>query len=220
MRVMPKLATLIVVVVASLLSAQKMTCSALVFKGQKVEITESGTTPDGVEPKGPAKICLVSSGTCFIPPNSEPQFGFSPEAKIVQLSPKQQALLFTAVASASGSGSLTLLALLDIRNGSLENLLPDVRISEQGEYKIWNEPSISRTALVVTADYLWGDGETHFSRHRFKIRTYAFGTSASRYDLRDEYLTSKKYPSLDEADKITVLEQEKAEILARLRRQK
>ncbi|MFI5089065.1 MAG: hypothetical protein ACHP7P_03285 [Terriglobales bacterium] len=139
MRVMPKLATLLVVVLASLLSAQKMTRSALVFKGQKVEITESGTTPDGVEPKGPAKICLVSSGTCFIPPNSEPQFGFSPEAKIVQLSPKQQVLLFTAVASASGSGSLTLLALLDIRNGSLENLLPDVRISEQGEYKIWNE---------------------------------------------------------------------------------
>jgi len=157
---------------------------------------------------------------CFTAPRNEPPFGFLPHVEVVRLNPTQTALLFSAVASASGSGSLKLLALLHLRNGNLEDLLPSVRISEQGEYRLWREPSVSKMVLVVTADYLWGDGETHFSRHRFKVSTYAFGTSASSYLLCDEYVTSKKYPSLDEADKITVLEQEKPEILARLRRQK
>jgi hypothetical protein len=159
---------------------------------------------------------------CFEP---EPQFGFSPEAAVVQLGPNQQALLFTAIASASGSGSTTLLAILEVRNGQLVNLT-DVKISEQGEYKIWQDRRISKTALLVTADYVWGAAEGHFSPHRFKISTYDLGSFADgdpqfqAYHLRDEYVTSQKYPSLDDVDRIAVLEQEKPEVLARLRRQK
>jgi len=37
--------------------------------------------------------------------------------------------------------------------------------------------------------------------------------------LRDKYLTSGKYPSFDEVDVINVLEPERGEILARLKRQ-
>jgi hypothetical protein len=92
--------------------------------------------------------------------------------------------------------------------------LPGVTITEQGEYKIWQETAISETALVVTADAVLGDAETHFSRHRFERSELPY------YFLRDEYITSKKYPSLDEVDSIAVLGQERPEILALLRRQK
>jgi hypothetical protein len=79
--------------------------------------------------------------------------------------------------------------------------------------------------LLVTADYVWGAAESHFSAHRFKISTYDLGCfvgsdcALPSYFLRDEYITRVKYKSLDEASTINVLEQEKAEVLARLRRQ-
>jgi hypothetical protein len=212
----------LVVASAGVLLAQQLPPSSLVFNGQRVTVIAAQPTTDGVAPAGPAKICLAPSGMCFTP---DLQFGFSPEATVVQLGPNQQALLFSAIASASGSGSTKLLALLDIRNGQL-NTLTDVKISEQGEYKIWQEPSISKTALLVTADYVWGAAEGHLSAHRFKISTYDLGSVAggdSRfqvYHLRDEYMTSQKYPSFDDVDRIAVLEQEKQEVLARLRRQK
>src|SRR6266849_6466767 len=68
----------------------------------------------------------------------------------------------------------------------------------------------------VTATYEWGDGETHFSAHRFRISTYVFGHQLQNYTLQDEYITAKKYASFDQADKITVLQNEKSEILTRL----
>jgi len=89
-------------------------------------------------------------------------------------------------------------------------------VTEQGEYRFWGEPSVSDTALLVLADYVFGDGETHFSAHSFRIDSYVFSSEVRHYQLRDEYVTSKKYPSLDEVDSITVLEQEKPEVLRRL----
>ena len=179
-----------------------------------------GTTPDGIEPSGPAKLCLVHSPKCFTAPKNNPQFGFSPKAEIVQLSPTKQAILFSAVASAGGSGSLTMLAFLDVRNGDWADLLPHVAISNQGELAIWRESNVSNAALFVTADALWGEGETHFSKHRFEVSAYAFDSETQGYYLRDRYVTRKKYPSLDEVDKVVVLEYEKPEILQRLRQQR
>ena len=62
-------------------------------------------------------------------------------------------------------------------------------------------------------------GETHFSGHRFFITVYSFDPALHIYSLRDKYLTSGKYASLDEVDVISVLEPEREEILARLKRQ-
>ena len=196
----------------------------LVFKGQRVTVTAAPATPDGVMPAGPAQVCLAPSGMCFTAPDNGTPFGFSPDATPVQLGANQQGLLFTAIASSSGSGSEKLIAVLEVRNGRLDNLAPGVKVSEQGEYKMWQEPSISKTALLVTADYVWGRAETHFSAHRFRISTYVLepivASDVQFYSLRDEFITSKRYPSLDEVVTVAVLGHEKVEVLARLHRQK
>jgi len=132
---------------ATLLLAQQH----VVFKGQELAVIEAPATRDGVEPAGPAKICIVRSANCFTARYNRPQFGFSPKAAVVEISSKEQAILFSAVASASGSGTLTMLALLDLHDGEWEDFLPPVAITNQGEYKIWRESRISDMALFVTA---------------------------------------------------------------------
>jgi hypothetical protein len=224
----------LVVVSAGALWGQEAHPSGLVFDGQRVTVTAGKLSEDGW-PTGPAKVCLAPSGTCFTAPDNatifgkNTPFGLSPHATVVELGANRQALLFTAVAAAGGSGSQKLLALLEIRKGRLEDLLGSLdkgpsagmTISELSECKIWLEPTISKTALFVTADYVWGSGETHFSDHRYIIRTYDLGTApgsdAQTYILRDEYMTQQKYPSEGGVD---LLEREKPEVLARLRRQK
>ena len=196
--------------------AQPASQNRMVFKGQQIEVIAPGATPDGLEPSGPARLCLWRSPKCFSAPKNDPQFGFSPKAEIVRLSTTQQAVLFSAVASAGGSGTLTMLALLDLENGNWENLLPPVAITNQGQYIVWRERSVSNADLFVTADFIWGEGETHFSEHRFRVTTYAFNSDTQRYSLRDRYVTRNKHPSLDEVDEVNVLDGEKPEILHRL----
>ena len=197
------------------------TPSASVFMGHSVQITTPPVDYIGSALE-PATICLTSpqGQLCFKPPagTNLPSFGLRPEARAVRLRPGYEGLLFTAKSSGGGSGSLHLLALLEPGAGSnLENLLPPgLSVTEQGEYRFWDEPSISDTALLVVADYVWGDGETHFSAHYFRISSYVFNSESRHYELRDEYITGKKYPSLDEVDSITALEQEKPEVLGRL----
>src|ERR1700722_8719479 len=91
--------------VSAVLWAQQPASSSAVFEGQRVTVTPARTTPDGAMPAGHPKVCLVPSGICFTPPDNDPPFGSSPAATVVQLSANQQALLFTAIGSASGSGS-------------------------------------------------------------------------------------------------------------------
>jgi len=198
--------------------------SPSVFMGQRIVITKSEIDLIGA-PLGPATICLESTGQrqCYTPAKSDVPFGLDPKVNVVSLGAGKQALLFTAVASAGGSGSSKHLALLQPGKGRyLNNLLPSgLSVSgEQSEYQFWSEPSISPAPLLVIADYVGGEGETHFSSHRFRISTFVLSATMPYYGLRDEYLTSTKYPSLDETDKINVLSHERAEIIARLKRQR
>ena len=72
--------------------------------------------------------------------------------------------------------------------------------------------------LLVLADANWGSGETHFSKHRFFVSVYSFDSALHVYSLCDKYRTVGKYPSFDEVDVINVLEPERPEVLARLKR--
>jgi hypothetical protein len=186
-----------------------------------VEVTKGSVDEDGV-PTGSASVCLVSKASreCYTPPQHDPPFGLRAEANTVPLRKGFDALLFRADAWAGGSGILTTLALLVSREGRLVNLLPDVALTNQSEYRFWNEAAISDTALFVTADYVWGENESHFGRHRYRVTTYSFSKELQEYAIRDEYLTLKKYAGYDQAETITVLEPEKQEVLSRLRRQK
>jgi len=83
-----------------------------------------------------------------------------------------------------------------------------VTLTEQSEYKLFGQE-------LVTANARWGEGETHFSPHRFDIEVYKY-TPNGGYTKLFGYLTAKKYPSLDDTDKIDVISHEMPEIKKRL----
>jgi hypothetical protein len=181
-------------------------------------IIDSSTDSDGI-PTTAAKLCFgpVPTEQCYTPPAQNPPFGLGPKAQEIQIATGERAVLFTAESFAGGSGSLTILALLVERAGVLENLLPKVTVTNQSEYQLWKLPRISADPILVTADYLWRDGETHFAAHRYRITVYLYDNKASRYSQRDQFATKRKYPGLDDVDSVKVLGPEKAAIIARLK---
>jgi hypothetical protein len=202
---------------ASVIGLQGLRPPAEVFDGQRVTVTP-GTVGRGIAATlTAARVCLSPSGQCFSPStSSKPPFGAAPTASVVRISANKDALLFTAIASGGGSGSAKMIALLGLEAGRLADLLPDVSVSEQGQFVVWQEPTVSAYALIVTADYVWGGGEAHFTPHRYRISTYAMGAMAGggepvRYFLQDEYLTSSKHAPPDRPDGTTILDGERAE---------
>jgi len=49
------------------------------------------------------------------------------------------------------------------------------------------------------------------------VNMYVFDAKIGRYQQRVQYVTTKKYPGLDDSDAIRVLDAERPAILARLR---
>src|SRR5580698_2891080 len=133
---------------------------------------------DGL-PTGAARLCLNAQPTqCYSLPNGQKdagsgvefKFGLEPKAERISVQGGGSLILFSATFSGGGSGSLDELALLRYeRDGTLRNLLPVVKLTEQTEHAIWQLPSISSMPVLVTADYVWGKGETHFAQHLFEI---------------------------------------------------
>jgi hypothetical protein len=192
------------------------------FKGQQIAITHpkaTGTDCEAVT-NAPAKLCLRPMEACYTPPDREPPFGFRPHAEVMRLGPRLEAVLFTAESSSCGSGGLHFLSLLDVRDGKILNLLPEVIVSNQGEYSIRLEPSVSPIAMFMTADAIWAKEETHFGRHHFRVTVYTFDASHFAYSQRIQYVTGSKYPTLDDVERISVLAHEKSEILSRLSQSK
>ena len=169
-------------------------------------------------PTTPAQICFGAEigEHCYTPPENDPPFGLDPKARLVNLDPGRQVVLFAAESSSGGSGSLTILALLDDHDGQVTNLLPKVALTNQSEYDLWRIPGISPMPILVTADFVWAQGETHFSPHRYRITAYAYDRQAGRYIERVNFTTQAIYPGLDNVDDINVLKPEKAEIVTRL----
>ena len=88
-------------------------------------------------------------------------------------------------------------------------------VSNQSQYAFWNDAAISDAQIFITAGYVWGPDEGHYAAHRYIISAYIQG--ASSYYLEDRYMTAHKYASDANAD---ILDSEKQEIRARLRRVK
>lgn len=207
---------------SGLVNAQQKQPTSTFFHGSKVSFIVPAVDPTDHLALGPVAVCieLPPRPQCYAPPRASPPFGPDPKAKVVQLKTGLDALLFEVSATAGGSGSTHLLALLVPGKAKyLWNLTPELTFGDQGEYRLWYVPSISDMPLLVVAEASWGAGETHFSKHRFFVTAYSFDPALRVYSLRDKYLTSGKYPSFDEVDSINVLEPERDEILARLRRQ-
>ena len=191
------------------------------FMGREVTITEPERDPDGFFPKGPASVCLegLSQRQCYTAPKD---FGNSPAATVVQVEKDMPALLFSA-ASGGVSGWTIHFALL--RPGTRKDLqdlfVSDTSVSNQSQHVFWSDSAISDAQIFVTADYVWGPDESHYSEHRYMMSAYVRKPSSlldgRYYYLEDRYMTVHKYDLEGKAD---VLASERQEILARLRRLK
>jgi hypothetical protein len=187
-------------------------------------------------PKTSARICLgaADEAHCYAPPsdrfdppsNEAYIFGLEPKAKAVGRLNGKELTLFTAMFSGCGSGTLTHFSLLTVRDGEFVNLLPKVELSNQSEYKLWDLPQFSSLPVMVTADFIWDfeamqksnyNEETHFAPHRYRVEAYVFDVKSSQYIQKIHYETTKKYPGLDDADEIKVLDAEQDVILVKLR---
>jgi hypothetical protein len=180
----------------------------------------AGTMDANGLPTGAACLCLdASPALCYALPErqSDMQFGLEPKTERVSVHGGGSLILFSAAFSGGGSGTLVELALLRYeQDARLRNLLPTVQRTEQGDQAVWQLPSVSSMPVLVTADYVWGKGETHFAQHIFEIRAYLFDSVRQIYAEKVGYRTSHRYASLDETDQINVLVPERAEILRRL----
>lgn len=213
--------------------AAHRTCGliALIFVGaldccSQYRVLPGNLDADGL-PTTSARICLGAAGTnhCYTPPSEKYAFGLEPKAETIGTRVGHDLILFTATFSGGGSGDLTNLAILEERGGEFANLLPTVQLTNQSEYKRWNLPEISSLPILATADFVWDfdamkasnySEETHFARHRYKICVYIFDPQTRKYLQRIDFVTQKKYPGLDEADSIRVLDAERKAILAKL----
>jgi len=199
--------------------AQEVPAGELLYMGHKLEVFSGEILPDGGTGVNPARLCFESSEECIFTPE---HYGLDPKAEVIDLGADRTAILFSAVASGGGSGQTrTLLVLvLDVINNGFVDLSPAIQVSEQGEYAIWHDRTLPSGVLFVTADYIWGEGERHFSDHRFRVRSYVLETTddaeSIRLALRDEYETANRYPNLDRVNAVNVLDPERQTIIGRL----
>jgi hypothetical protein len=190
--------------------------------GRKVTVIEPPREdPDGFFPKGPARICIDGppARQCYIAPQ---EFGRNPTVAVIQLEKGVSTLLFSA-ASGGVSGWQIHFALL--RPGGAKDLedlfLSGMTVSNQSQHALWSDSTISDAPIFMTADYVWGPDEAHYSEHRYVISAYIRSASALAddlyYSLEDRFMTVRKYDLDANSD---ILTSEKQEILARLKRVK
>ena len=144
-----------------------------------------------------------------------------PETKSLGTFNNEELILFSAMFSGCGSGTLRDYSLLVVRNGEFVNLLPHIRLTNQSEIVIWKRPQISIFPIVITADFIWDfdKNETHFSAHFYQISVYSFDPLNKQYKQILSYKTAHKYSGLDDVDGINVVKPETQVILKRIQPQ-
>ena len=190
------------------------------------KVIQGNVDSDGLPTSG-AKLCLLKpADSCYqIPSNSGYSsdsviydYGINPHSERLPLKGGGSIVLFSAQFSGGGSGTLDSLAILRYESsGKIVNLLPFVGVTNQSDHAMWRVPQVSKFPILVTADFNWMDGETHFAKHFYTITAYRFDDQKGQYIKAFSYRTSKKYAGLDEADQVNVLSLERENILRRLR---
>lgn len=192
------------------------------FMGRQITVSAATRDKSGYFPEGPVTICVEGppKRQCF---TTEKEYGLDPRVRVVEFRKGSPAILFSAN-SGGVSGWGVRLALL--RPGDQEKLtnlfFSDTTISNLGQNAFSNEPAISDTGILLTADWEYGPDEAHYTPHRYMISAYALRSSNSlddpTYFLEDRFMTVRKYDTgKPETD---ILKSERPEILARLRRAK
>lgn len=168
-----------------------------------------------------ARLCVDAIGTqrCYTSMVKGQIYGNDATAEEVKLSGGGKLLLFTAdnYDGEGNSTSATTVALLANRGGQLSNLLPE--IIRSSEYRLWNLPEFSPMPVFVNAYYSWDlsdKDECSACAHRVHIASYVYNKENESYLQDDEFMTATKHlwPPYEKS----VLDSEKAEILARFKK--
>jgi hypothetical protein len=166
----------------------------------------------------PAKLCFVEENgkteqKCFEAVAKKrtilPNFQWAQKLTIVPILKNkypQQGVLFVAMCSYGGSGASFLFTLWTFEEEVKEfvNILPEVTISNLGEYKFLEGVADALDGILVTADFVYEKGESHFSPHRYRINIYQYDQADKAFKLIGEYVTKTKYGS----DEINVISPE------------
>jgi len=202
-------------------TSRAQTTSTPVAEFPRFRLIRGNVDSDGLPISG-AKLCLLKlTDNCYVMPSNTAssgsvayEFGLDPLSERLILKEGGSLVFFWSRFSGGGSGTLDRLAILRYEpGGKIVNLLPYVCATNQSDRAIWNVPKASNFPVLLTADFDWMDGETHFSPHFYFVNAYRFDAQRDRYTKVFSYRTSKKYPGLDNAEHIRVLEPERAEIL-------
>jgi hypothetical protein len=217
---------LLLLMMASIMFSGVSYCAVPSTTFPQFTLSEGRLDADGLPISG-AKLCLIEQkDVCYHMPSETYggskvtyEFGLEPHAKRLQLADGGSWVLFTAMFSGGGSGTLTRFALLrylrDPKGAKIENLLPWVGATNVSEWATWDVKGASANPILVRADFLWGEGETHFESHFYKVSAWRYDPEVERYIQAFEYKTSRKYGGGDETP-IRVLEPERGEITRRL----
>jgi hypothetical protein len=177
---------------------------------------------DGLPASGATLCVLGRPELCFKMPSKQEdkdltfEFGLEPHSERLLLADGGSWVFFTAMFSAGGSGTQTQLAVLRYKSeGKIENLLPWVGATNVSQYAMWNLPEASSYPVLVLADFVWGEGESHFDSHFYNVSAWKFNPKIDHYSKAFEYRTTQKYSGGGEA-RIQVLGPERQEIIRRL----
>lgn len=144
-------------------------------------------------------------------------YGLRAKSQRLKLGGGGSVVLFNANCG-GGSGSADRYVLLRSEpDGHIKNLLPEIIVTNQADVAMWDLSVVSPMPVLVTADYLWGAMEGHYSQHFFEVRMYVYDAAADRYKLRHKYSTANKYPGIDNWEQAPeVLEKERGRIIEML----
>ena len=116
---------------------------------------------------------------------------------LTRSNPPVLGVLAEAQMNYGGSGTATQYAVWAYHRGADRfQPLATFQIAQQGEFEIIDTGPLAGS--VVTAEYVLGDGETHFGRHHFAIAVHLLDPVTLLYTDVLHYVTRLKYPSLDE----------------------
>jgi len=144
-------------------------------------------------------------------------FGLRAKSQRIKLNGGGSIVLFNANCG-GGSGSSDRYVLLRSQpDGQFKNLLPEIVVTNQADVAAWDLPTVSPMPVFLTAEYIWGGMEAHYSSHFFEVRIYVYDGVADRYKLRRKYQTAHKYPGIDNWEQAPeVLERERGKIIETL----
>jgi len=157
----------------------------------------------------PSKLCFFCDDRtgeqyCFEATARESRYACQvvSELSVISLSDKkypQRGVLFRATFFGGGSGTLSLITLW-VYNEEMKkfvNILPEITITNIGEYQILKGRRGEIDGTLVTANAIWfyGGEEMHFGPHKYKIDVYRYKQKTKRFELAGSYVTKVKYPS-------------------------